>query len=397
VLRNNDRAAAAQFSERAAEARAEAAGTWDDPMLMAGVTGLPTSMDFSQEPMTMKMIALSQRFPWAGDRGLDRQAAVAKAAVARQDRYRVQLDLVTAAKVAYFDLYYRQKIVSDLGSQRALLEQVLASVRAKLTTNQARQEDVAAAQAELWRLDAMILSARQEVDAARYELQALMGSDFDLTIQVAEPPPFPEIAARPDAWESAARENYPPLKRLASTAESFAFSARAEDRRRWPALTLSAGYGQRDDGPMGPRDDMLSFQASFGLPIFSGGAHADRARAFDALRQGADLEARQLWRDVVADLKTLHVRAQRLSEELELYRGRIIPIADDAFKGTLSGYEANRTSLVALLTYGTAIYRDRIAADRVANRLARVLAQAERYTTDPRPWSAASSTPEAGS
>ncbi|HBY99752.1 MAG TPA: hypothetical protein DEO84_00390, partial [candidate division Zixibacteria bacterium] len=42
VVTHNDRAAAMRLMEKAARAKIGPAGAWDDPMLMVGVTGLPT-------------------------------------------------------------------------------------------------------------------------------------------------------------------------------------------------------------------------------------------------------------------------------------------------------------------------------------------------------------------
>jgi hypothetical protein len=39
------------------------APAWDDPMLMPGVTTLPTSFDFSEDMITMKMVEVSQSIP----------------------------------------------------------------------------------------------------------------------------------------------------------------------------------------------------------------------------------------------------------------------------------------------------------------------------------------------
>jgi hypothetical protein len=60
VVRHNDRAAAMRHMEEAAASRVGPAGAWDDPMLMLGVANLPTSFDFSEDMMTMKMVGLRQ-------------------------------------------------------------------------------------------------------------------------------------------------------------------------------------------------------------------------------------------------------------------------------------------------------------------------------------------------
>ena len=386
VLSNNNRAVAARFMQQSAEARVGVESAWSDPMLMVGVANLPTSFDFKKDEMTMRMVGLSQQIPYAGEKGLQTQAAKATASAARAQTETTELELITAAKTAFYNAFYRQQNLRELETQREFLKQVAASAEARLRSNQANQEDVAAAQADLWRLEAQILSAEQQLDAARYNLTALMGRDPEQAPATVESPADVAVPESAESWRQAARNNYPPLQRLDWESQSYAFDASAANRMRWPMLELAANYGYRADGDMGPRDDMVAFQANISLPIFAGRKQSDMARSMDAMRQSSDAEARQLWRDVQADLETLHSRARKLNEAHRMYRERIIPAAEDAFRSAFAGYSANRTPFINLLLYVTAIYRDRVTANDLANDLAVTIAQAERYTLDPKSW-----------
>jgi len=75
VIKNNDRAAAARYMAIAASRKVGPAGAWDDPMLMIGVTNLPTTWSFTEDMMTMKMVGLSQTIPYAGQKDLAAAAA----------------------------------------------------------------------------------------------------------------------------------------------------------------------------------------------------------------------------------------------------------------------------------------------------------------------------------
>jgi len=76
ALQNNPEIQAARKEREAASQRVAPAGSLDDPMLEAGVINLPTdSLRFDREDMTMKMIGLSQRFPYPGKRGLRQDVA----------------------------------------------------------------------------------------------------------------------------------------------------------------------------------------------------------------------------------------------------------------------------------------------------------------------------------
>ncbi len=395
VIKNNDRIAAALYMEQAAKAKVGPAGAWDDPMLMLGVANLPTTFDFKEDPMTMRMIGLSQNIPYAGQKGLQSKAAKAEASAALEERYATEVDLAMAARWAFADLYYRFKSLFDLGAQFELLGDVVASTKAKLTSNQAGQDEVLGALAEQWRLQTQILEAEHMVDESRYNLNVLRGLDA-----TSEMPPLaiPDQAALPkaaDDWLFAAKSNYPPLQKLYRQSEAYGFSSRAARRMSWPMLGLSASYGFRSGyetgqhaSTVGKRSDMISFQANISLPLFAGRQERKMAASMDAMRRGIDAEALQKWREIEARLRLLYITAVHLKESISLYRDRIIPADQDAYQSALAGYSANNVPYTNLLLFAANIYRDRLALNQFSDELARTMAEIDSYIVDPRNFSA---------
>jgi cobalt-zinc-cadmium efflux system outer membrane protein len=387
VIHHNNRVAAAHYMEAAAKAKVGPAGTWDDPMLMLGVANLPTSFDFSMDPMTMKMIGLSQNIPYAGQKGLQAKAAQAEAEAARNERQGMEVDLVMTARYAFADLFYRNRSLEDLRLQNDLLKDVVASATAKLAANQTGQDEVQGAQAEQWRLQTQLLEAEQMVDESRYNLNVLRGLDATSEVPPLALPDQPEISKTPDSWLAAAKQNYPPLKKLLRQSEAYGYSSAAARRMSWPMLGLSATYSFRSSTAMEKRDNMIGFQASISLPFFAGRQQKQMAVSMDAMREGADAEAVQKWREVDARLRLLHTTALNLKQTIDIYRDRIIPAAEDAFQSALSGYASNRVPYTNVLMFATGIYRDRLALNQISNQFARTMAEIESYTVDPKSFS----------
>jgi cobalt-zinc-cadmium efflux system outer membrane protein len=384
VIKNNDRVAAARFMEDAAQAKVGPAGAWDDPMLMLGVVNVPTSLNLKMDPMTMKMIGLSQNIPYAGQKGLQSRAAKADAGAAEEDRRTMEVDMATAARYAFADLYYRSRSLSDLTSQYELLEQVAASATAKLTTSQANQDEVLGAEAERWRLQTQLLEAERMVDEARYSLNLLRGLEVTTPIPPLAAPTSAELPQTPDAWLAAARQNYPPLQKLFRQSETYSFSGAAAQRMRWPMLGLSANYAFRSSTEMEKRDNMIGFQATISLPFFAGRQQKQMAVSMNAMRSSVDAEAAQKWREVEARLRLLHTTAMQLVQTIDIYQNRIIPAAQDAFQSALAGYAANKVPYTNVLMFAVGIYRDRLALNESGNQLARTMAEIESYTVDPK-------------
>lgn len=383
ALRHNDFVTAARLMEDAARRRASPAGAWNDPMVMVGVENLPTSLDFKEDMMTMTVVGVSQEIPLGGDRGLQAKAAEKEADAEREKRRFTESDIAASARMAYYDLYFRTAIVAELARQKEILEQVVESATAKLRANQAGQDEVLSSQAEVWRLETMILAAEQRADAARYMLNNLRGADPASPVALAAPAGVFTVPDSPDTWIETADRQYPPLQELVHRSESYAYSAEAARRMRWPMLTLSGSYGFRSDTEMEKRDDMISFNAEFSLPIFKGRSEGDMALSMDAMERGVSAEGAQMRREVRSEILTLHDNAKRLAKSLDLYRDRIIPAAEDAYQSALAGYVNNRTPYTSLLSYAQAVIRDRVAQNEIANELAMTLSEVDRYTWVP--------------
>ncbi|OGC96075.1 MAG: hypothetical protein A2W25_08560 [candidate division Zixibacteria bacterium RBG_16_53_22] len=390
VLQHNDRAAAARFMEKAAAAEIGPAGAWDDPMLMLGVQNLPTSFKFDEDPMTMKMVGLSQRIPYAGQKGLQGKASRASAEAAREEAKGTVLELVTAAKLTYFNLYYQRQSLEFVFAQREIQKEILASVTARLRTDQASQADVAAAQADLWRLQADILSSEQDVAAAGNELLALMGLEQGTQLPPLDDPDFASLSQPSETWLANA-EAYPALKKLKFQGDNYRYAASAARRMRWPMMEFEGSYGFREDIPLDPEsmapamkaDNMVSFQVNLSLPIFSGRQQGNMARSMEAMRLSAESEYDQMLREVKSDLATLYSRAQRLAQSLTLYRDRIVPADQDAYRSAFASFATNRIPFSSLQMYALNIYRDKLMANQIAYELARTLAEAEKYLINP--------------
>jgi len=386
VLQHSDRLAAARYMEEAAKGKIGVAGAWDDPMLMLGLQNVPTSFDLSMDPMTMKMIGLSQNIPLAGQKGLQTKASREEAQAATEDRLTMQAELASSARSAYADLYYRSQALRDLSAQYELLDQIVEATKSRLIVNQSSQEELLAAQAELWRMQSQLLMAEHDVNEKWYLLQTMRGQAMDSILPPLSEPIIDSIPKSPDQWIALANQHYPALKKLASQSRQYAFESRASSRMRWPMLNLQASYAIRSatDAMTGmPLDNMYSFQAGISLPLFSRKQQGKMAKSMAAMQRSVDFESSQLARDIEARLRTLHEISVHSVQSLQLYRDRIIPADEDAFQGAMAGYTANRVPMTSLLSYALNIYRDRIAARQLANQLAQAMAEVGKYIFDP--------------
>ena len=72
---SNPTLAAKRAMTSAAEERHRSTGAWESPMLEFGVVNVPTSWDFNEDEMTMKMVGVAQRIPLFGAKKYQGRAA----------------------------------------------------------------------------------------------------------------------------------------------------------------------------------------------------------------------------------------------------------------------------------------------------------------------------------
>jgi outer membrane protein TolC len=252
----------------------------------------------------------------------------------------------------------------------------------------ATQSDLSAAQADLWRLDADILMIEQDIADAYNRLCGITGKSGGGEIPVLQKPEWP-VTPTAEYWLNAARENYPSLKRANYLARSYSFSAAAARRMRWPMLGLSASYGFRSgsttdtmSGEIMKWGDMISIQANISLPIFQGRQQNKMALSMKSMSASYEAEASQIWRDTEAEIRSLFIKYRKLAQSLSLYRERIIPADEDAYKSAFISFNSNSIPLSGLLETALDVYRDKLGANQIEYQLAQTVIDIERYTTD---------------
>ncbi|MBK7141285.1 MAG: TolC family protein [bacterium] len=385
----NKRAETAKFMESSSSESASATGRWPDPMLMVGIQNTPRSFDLDMDPMTMRVIGLSQEIPYSGSRTLLRRAAIVTAQESASDRKTIQRELALAARLAFIDLYFKRELMAELLQQQLILRQIEQSTAVSVESGRASRDQLISAQSDLWRIESSIISLEQEIEAARLRLNSLRAESADAAVELTAPESGLELARELDVWIEDARTNYPPLEKLRFGAERYRIEASAANRMSWPMLSLSAEYGIRTGRetdlhgePGEEREDMLSFSASISLPIFSRGTQKGMARSMQAMSAGRSAEAEQMWRDVESALRSLHQRLGRIDRSIALYQEKIIPASEEITKSLLTGYEANRVSLPEVLQSQISFHADRMTLINLLSEKARTSAEVLQYTDE---------------
>jgi len=373
---------AARARAAGAQSMTGPAGAWPAPMVELAAANVPEGGAIDQEPMTMRTIGVSQRVPLFGRKGLDRQAARARAEAMRAETGMAYFDAYGRAWRAYAEAWHAGERVRATAAHVGTMERMLASARARYESGAGRLDEVLRAEAERARAIADLEMFRGEARRARAMLDALRGLDADATRdELLEPPPAVEVPATPGPWLAALDGGHPGLAGLDAQARGERLSARAARRMALPDVELGFMWGFRETlvrvdlaatAPVTriPQDDMWTARVGFMLPIFARSNELAEGRARDAMADAAEAERHAMRLDLEAGVAAAHADAFAAARTVRLMADTVVVTFRRVLDASWSGYAAGTTDLWRTLDAAHDLWMQDIALSRAREMLA---------------------------
>ena len=351
AARNNPEIRAANNERLAAHHRVSPAGALDDPMLEAGVINAPlASQTFRREDMTMKMLGLSQKFPYPGKRDL-RQDVAAKDAESVAYAYQETVNRVLRdVKTAYFELAFVAESTQLVEKNKRVLEQFLKISESRYAVGQGNQADVLKAQTQLSRMADELIKLGRERRAIEAELILALGRGPETGAPVPATLRLRDAALQFELLRETAIKERPQLLGLQSL---IARNGRVIDLARkdyYPDFDVKLSYGQRDKTLDGmSRDDMVSFTVAINLPVWRESKRDPRVAEAIAMRDQATDMYQAQQNEVSSKLRQQVANAEQSLKSARLYETGILPQARLAVESSLAAYRVNRVDFLTLL------------------------------------------------
>lgn len=335
-----------QGSEAGVEATrsaSEAAGRLPDPSLSVGIDNFPVSgppaFSLSRDSMTMARVGLEQAFPNPAKRSAQRRRARADIGVAEANLALETQSVAIETALAWVDLYYGRRKLAQLQHLDASLNDLQATVSARLASGSARPSQAL----EPDQLRAAVNDRRSEITSDIARAQAMLARfTGDPSADVSGDPPQLEV----DRSRLAARlGTLPRLQALdanLSVAEADMRLARADKHPDW---RVSASFGRRDPA----YGDMVSVGVSVDLPLFARHRQDPKIAASEGEAEKARLMRaageRELKAALDADLADHAMHHQRLMNALVT----LVPLARRRAELDMASYSAGKLDLGSAL------------------------------------------------
>ncbi len=382
ALQNNPEIQAARKEREAAQHRIAPAGAFDDPMLEAGFINLPiNSLRFDREEMTMKMIGLSQRFPYPGKRGLRQGVATQDAETVGYGYQETMNRVARDIRIAYFDLGLTLEMTRLVEKNKLILEQFLRLTESRYEVGLGAQADVLKAQTQLSKMVDELLKLARERPMIEAELNRMLGRSANLAALGPEPPQLREEALNLESLRETALAQRPQLLALQSI---VARNQKALDLARkdyYPDFDVRMSYGQRDNMPDGTRrSDMVSLTVAINLPVWRETKIDPRVAESLAMRDQAMNMYQAQRNEVAAKLRQQVAIVEQNLKSAQLYQTAILPQARLTVESALAAYQVNRADILMLLDSQMTIFNYEIGLVTVTANYNKALAEIDLLT-----------------
>jgi outer membrane protein TolC len=152
---------------------------------------------------------------------------------------------------------------------------------------------------------------------------------------------------------------------------------RMAERDYYPDFDFKLAYGQRDDGPMGRRADMVTAMVAINLPLWYKTKQdrkvAESQKDIQAAKDQLSAMTNEI-RFMIGDKLTEVERAER---QLELLKTGIIPLATLSLDSAMASYRVNKVDFITVLDSLMTLFRYEIQYYRLLTDSRKSIAEIE--------------------
>lgn len=343
---------ALQNKQLASEAVVPQVSNLPDPILTLGLANLPTkSFSFTQEPMTGKIVGLSQMVPFPGKLGASGEVRSKDSEIIQQEIDDAENEIRMNVANNYYELANVRATIELTKESQRLLESIASVVETKYEVSKASQQNLIQVHAEITRTEDKIKKLENKERTLVSNINALILEDSKAEIKTSE---LNEIAVKNftvSYLDSLAREYRPYLKGVKLREEQSMLMKKLAEYEFYPNFNLAVQYSQRDEIAKTSTDlnDFVSFILGISLPINYGGkksAAVEEAELKGKMFADQYEAARQLlFKKFGSSISTL----RELKEREELIENGLLPQTQQAYNAALSAYQVGEIDFINVI------------------------------------------------
>jgi cobalt-zinc-cadmium efflux system outer membrane protein len=347
VLSNNPSLKSARANWEAMKERVPQARAWADPRLDVSATA-GRFVDVQPNSFPDYTVGAEQTIPIAGRNRWAGKAAEAEAATALGSLHRRQLDLVARARAAYYQLANAHEQLAINRRTADLLRQLVEVTRAKFEVGARPESDVLAAETELGKLDEARFDIERQISESETALNTLMNRPPQTPLArpadlvFSHPPDFSL-----ERLHTMALDHRPELFIAREKIEAARDRVESAKRSRIPEPSFKVQASQYNQSARAI--DEVDAGISFDLPFFNRAKYSAAIRESQKMFEGAQHDLAVEQSETLGRLRDHLRRVETFHHHAELFRDKVIPLAQQTVTATRRSYESDKADFTSVI------------------------------------------------
>lgn len=351
ALANNPELKSTQARWQMYVGRAKQAGSLEDPMFMFKLQNLLARQPLSfggKDPQTAKVIGISQQLPFWGKRAIKEEIAQYEADSYRWSIEERRLELKRMVKETYYQIYSVDKSLEIIDKNLQIIADFVTIAEAKYSVGQGVQQDIFKAGLEKSRMLDMQITLQQQRRSLAANLNYLLYRPADTPVNTIADFDLPKLTLSSDQLQETAYEKRPQIKSLHLLANKGMASHRLARKEFYPDFNLSFEYMFREQAMEDPGYNMFTVGMTFNLPLQRERRQAMLAESSSETTMSME-ELNGLKNSIAYTINDTLAQMDRRQKLVELYKGGIIPQAEQSLESAVISYRVNKVDFLTLL------------------------------------------------
>jgi cobalt-zinc-cadmium efflux system outer membrane protein len=334
--------------------KAKQASSLEDPMLMLKLQNMLVREPFvfNKDPQSAKVIGISQQLPFWGKRAIKQEVANYEAESYKWAVEERKLELTRMVKETYYQLWAADKFLAVIDKNLKILGEFVTIAESKYSVGQGVQQDIYKAGLEKSRMLEMQITLRQQRKSLEANLNYLLYRPSATPVAVIADFRLPEVSQTVEQLNRNAVEKRPQIKSLLSLTNKAQASHRLAEKEFYPDFNLSLEYMFKEkvstDMVSDPGYDMFTVGVTFNLPFQQEKRRAMLVESTSETSMATE-ELNALKNSISFIVNDTLAQLDRRLKLIELYKGGIIPQAEQALESAVIGYRVNKVDFLTLL------------------------------------------------
>jgi outer membrane protein TolC len=331
--------------------KAKQVSTLEDPMFMFKLQNLLARDPFSfggKDPTTAKVVGISQLLPFWGKRAIRQEVAQHEAESYRWTIEERKLELARMVKETYYQLWAVDRELLIVEKNLTILKDFVTIAESKYSVGQGVQQDIFKAGLEKSKMLDMQITLQQRRKSFAANLNYLLYRDGNTPVGSVSDFTLPQFQLSTEQLNKTAYEKRPLIKSLLSQASKGQASHRLAQKEFYPDFNLSFEYMFREESMNDPGYNMFSVGVTFNLPFQQEKRRAMLAESVSETSMATE-ELNGLKNTISLAINDTLAQMERRRKLVELYRGGIIPQAEQSLESAVISYRVNKVDFLTLL------------------------------------------------